>query len=124
MTKISKRFAIDGVAIPAPSIFKASIADFSSDQSGRDMTATAHKDVVATKRSMDCEWSLLNWYDTSLILDLLDGKENFLFSYPDPQYPDKTTIKRCYVGDRTAPAYTLVEGRERWKGLAFSVIEV
>lgn len=119
-----KRFAVDGVWIPTPSTFEVGIADISSDESGRDLSGTMHKDIVATKRTLKCVWSLLDWDKTAQILGAVDGKATFNFSYPDPMYPNVTTTKVCYVGDRSAPAYTLVEGKERWKGLSFNIIEV
>lgn len=124
METYTNRFAIDGVEIAAPSEFTVSVEDISSEETGRLLDGVMYKDIVLVVETMQCSWKLLSWEDTAKILNLVRGKAYVDFTYPDPHVPNASTTKKCYVGSRKAPAYILVEGRERWKGLAFNFIEV
>ena len=44
------------VAIPTPSTWTWSYQDLSSDDSGRDLSGTMHKDIVSVKRKNECSW--------------------------------------------------------------------
>ena len=118
------RFAIDGVEITAPSEFTVTTEDISSEEAGRTLDGVMHKDIVKVVETMQCSWNLLSWEDTATILNLVRGKAEMEFTYPDPHFPNASTTRKCYVGSRKAPAYTLAEGKERWKGLSFNFIEV
>jgi hypothetical protein len=118
------RFAIDGIAIKTPSKFTVGIQDISSEETGRTLDGVMHKDVVLVAATMQCSWNLLDWEEAATILNAVDGKTSLMLAYPDPRYPNRSTVKKCYVGDRTAPAYTLVDGQERWQGVAFNFIEI
>lgn len=118
------KFMIDGVEIPTPSSFTAGIEDISSSDTGRTMDGIMHKDVIAVKATYDCSWQLLNWDDCARILNAVDGKSRVQFTYPDPRVPNVFVTGDFYVGKRSAPAYVLVDGKERWKGVSFSFVEV
>lgn len=78
-------FRIDGVAIPTPTTMSFGIEDMSSDESGRDLAATMHKDVVAVKDYYSCEWKTLSSTEAQLLFGLVDGKEQVQFYYRDPR---------------------------------------
>lgn len=113
----------DGVTLPEPSELTVTNSDMSSEESGRDLTATMNKDIVAVKRRIDAKWKVLNWTETSRLLTAVESKAEFNLRYPDPKL-GKYTTKTFYVNDRTAGAFTLIDGKEKWKDISFSFIEV
>lgn len=118
---------VDGVALTDPAGLTVGGADISSEESGRNMAGEAHKDIVADKVQLDCSWPTLSWAECSRILKTVkrSGSNRKVFMsvrYPDPMEGHYVT-KTFYVGDWSAPAYSLVDGRERWQGLTFTLIE-
>lgn len=117
-------FKINGVEIPFPSSFVPSIEDISSKDTGRMMNGDMHKDVIATKITLECSWALLKWEECAVLLNAVDGKDEVEVTYPDPRMPGIYTTKAFYVGSRKAPALSLRDGRVRWKGTAFNFIQI
>lgn len=113
---------INGISMPAPSEFTPKRIDLSSEETGRTLSGIMIKDVVAIKVTLSCSWKLLNWADCSKLLTEVEKSEFMSVKYPDPKEGIYVT-KTFYVGDRTAPALKLEEGKEMWEGVAFDFIE-
>lgn len=114
---------IDGVAVHDPSSFQVDIMDLSSEETGRLLNGNANKDIVAIKRKLNCSWNVLTWSQCSHLLKQVKNKPSFTVVYPDPE--DGIYVsKRFYVGDRTAPAIMLANGKEYWNGVSFNFIEI
>lgn len=116
-------FKIDGVEIPFPTSFTVNIQDISSKEAGRLNNGDGYKDIVATKVTLEVFWQVLKWGEAALILNAVDNKEEFEVTYPDPRIPFVYTTKSFYVGDRKNPAYSLEEGKVRWKGISFNFVQ-
>lgn len=121
-------FAVNGSAIPDPSVFtgKASALDSSG---GRDATGTLHRAMVATKHPLKLEYNSISFAMMSSIMGKMTG-ESFNFTFPDPK--DGLITIKAYVGDREwetqiangKPDTKRTNWKESWMGnLSFSIIE-
>ena len=113
---------VNGTIVPEPSSLKWTLQDLSSEDSGRALNGTMYKDRVAQKRKLDCEWPPMRWSHISTLLKAVNQSVMFQLTYPDAmsgQYETRT----FYVGDRTAPAKILIDGKELWDNTSFSFIE-
>lgn len=110
---------INGVAIPTPSSFQASVLDISNAE--RNANGDMNIDRVATKRKIEVEWKQIS--NTSMSA-LLKAVEDIFFTvtYPDP-YTGTEQTKTFYVGDRTAPMYNYNAGSPVWENLKMNFIE-
>lgn len=117
-------FKIDGVEIPFPSSFTVNIEDISSKDSGRILNGDAYKDIVATKVTLEMSWQVLKWEECASILNAVEGKDEMEVTYPDPRIPFVYTTKLFYVGGRKNPALSLIDGKVRWRGTAFNLIQI
>jgi hypothetical protein len=80
------------------------------------------RDRIATKRKLNCEWSALSVSEMSTLLGKVTAT-SFSVDYLDPV--DGSAIsKTFYVGDRNAPVYRLVDGKQLWTGLSMNFIEI
>lgn len=114
---------INNVIMPTPNKLTVARSDLSSSESGRTLAGKMLKDIVATKTTISCSWSVLNWEECSILLSAVESTGAFMnVTYPDPKTGNYAT-KTCYVGDRTAPALQLLNGKEMWEGVAFDFIE-
>lgn len=113
---------INGSSVPNPSEFSISYVDFSSSEAGRTQTGKMVKDVIAKKVSLQCKWNTLNWTDASTLLQAVEDEIFMTVRYPDAKAGGYIT-KTFYVGDRSAPAIMLANGKEYWDGISFSFIE-
>lgn len=119
-------FAVNGAAIPDPSVFtgKASALDSSGS---RDANGLLHRTMVATKHPLKLEYHGISFAMMQEIMSKMTA-QSFSFSFPDPM--DGLITITAYVGDReweTAMAQKAVAEtgwKEQWYGdLSFSVIE-
>lgn len=113
---------INGVGVHNPSSFSVDIMDLSSEESGRLLNGEMTKDLIARKRKLNCSWNTLTWSQVSQLLTAVEQSINLTVTYPDPQIGSYTT-KTFYVGDRSAPAVWLADGKEYWNGTSFNFIE-
>lgn len=113
---------IGGVAMPAPSDMTVGRFDLSSSEAGRTQDGKMQKDIVARKVKLTLSWNALDWTDCSVLLNAVETAAFLDVTYPDPKAGTYLT-KKMYVGDRTAPALTLVNGKEKWEGISFDLIE-
>lgn len=117
-------FKIDGVAIPTPAEYQAGIEDLSSEQTGRTLDGVMHKDVVASKDYYECKWIFLSWEDIAIILNAINEKESFDFTYADPRVPNRFITNKFYVGERSAAALNLADPKKSWKSLTLKFIRI
>lgn len=111
---------IASVKVKDPKVFQVDIQDIDKE-SERNANGTMQRTRVAVKRKLTIEWGPLRFEDSSAILKAV---ENVFFdvTYPDPKL-GKTTTKTFYVGDRSAPMYSMINGIAKWEGLKMNFIE-
>lgn len=124
MSIAKKPFKIDGVVIPTPSTYEAGIEDLSSEQTGRTLDGVMHKDIVATKDYYTCTWKSLSWEDMATLLNAMNGKPNFEFTYADPRIPNRFVTEKFYVGERTTAALNLRDEKKTWKDFTVKFVRI
>ena len=117
-------FSIDGISIPTPDQYKAGIQDLSSDKTGRTLDGVMHKDVVAVKDFYDCRCKGLSWEDAAVLLNAVDGKNQFTFVHADPRVPGRYISGTYYVGQRETSAMDLSDPYNAWVDIGFQITEV
>ena len=112
---------VNGADIPAPSSLQVAISDQDLN-SDTDANGNLHRNRIAIKRKLTCEWGPLSWQDTSKLLSAI--KDVFFdVTYPDPQ-TGKYETKRMYVGDRSVPVLILNDdGSISWGNLSANFVE-
>lgn len=111
--------SINGVKIAAPKTYEVTVQDLDGD-TNRNANGGLIRDRIAVKRKLSLEWGLLTQKEIAPILNAVSGVF-FTVTFPDPQLGMIT--KTMYVGDRTSPAYTWVDGKVKWSGLKMNFIE-
>ncbi|WP_455428874.1 DUF6711 family protein [Lactiplantibacillus pentosus] len=113
---------IGGTVVKAPQSLEVAIQDIDAKAS-RDANGLLHRDRVAIKRKLTVKWGPLTLAENSTILKAVSG-QFFSCSYLDPQEGAVVT-KTFYVGDRTAPIYTLnpVTSDYIWQNVSMNFIE-
>ena len=110
---------INGVAIATPKTFEVTISDLDGE-SNRNANGDLIRDRIAVKRKLNCEWGPLSQNECSTLLKAV--KDIFFqVTYPDPALGVVT--KTMYVGDRTSPVYSVINGVVKWSGIKFNLIE-
>lgn len=120
----AKIFKIDGVAIPTPSSYDYSVEDLSSEETGRTLDGTMHKDVVATKDVYKCTWKRLSWADTAQLMNAIDGKTKVSFTHADPRVASDFVTHDFYIGERSGAALNLNDPKYTWQDISFSFIRI
>lgn len=111
----------DVIPLPAPKSLTWGIQDIDGESAGRNQQGDMFRDRVAIKRKISCEWGPLNSQDMSI---LLNAVEDQFFSLTAPDAKDgKDRTMTAYVGDRSAPAYILHEGKWLWLSLTMDFVE-
>lgn len=119
-----KPFKINGVAIPTPSEYTFDVEDLSSQNTGRTLDGTMHKDVVAVKDTYTCTWKKLSWQDAADLLNAIDAKEQFSFTHADPRRPGRFVTGIYYVGKRSSVAMNLNDDKNTWKDIKMTFIQI
>lgn len=119
------RHVMNGVDLPEPAHGGAifSVQDIDSAETGRNSEGDMMRDRVATKIKWQFTFPPLNRAMCSAILNAI-ADVTFELEYPDPFSPTEMATKTCYVGDRTAPAYSTASGMPMWESISFSAIEI
>ena len=102
-------FRINGVDMPMPSRVSMKYADLSSEDSGRDLAGTMHKDIVARKRTLDCEWSGLSMADGALLLTAIKSAATMSVTCYD-HYVGEEATWTAYTGDCDVEPYNYALG--------------
>lgn len=123
-------FAIDGVKLDGTTLPEIahdgatfSIQDIDSSNSGRNAYGSMIRDRVAVKVKWQLSFPPMSQEKLSALLKAVSS-ESFQFTYPDPTSSSGVITKNCYVGDRTAPLYSLIDGVMLWKNVSFGIIEL
>lgn len=114
-------FTINGSAVTQPSDVTYNRYDLDSEESFRGLDGTMQRDRVATKIKLECSW---NGLTASQMSQLLRSMEAVFFpiTYFDP-YSGGYTTKTFYVGDRSAPVYSVANGKVIFKSFSANFIE-
>ena len=98
----------NGQTLKTPSEYVWTFSDLSSEETGRALTGTAYKDIVAQKRSFDVTWwSLYDSGSDMTTVQFLAWVKPLAFgtlSYPDPSSVANIS-KTFYTGDVTCTQY-------------------
>lgn len=109
------------VALPDPSSFSWSLQDIDADGTGRDQDGDAFRDRVATKRKWTMTWPALHPKEMSVLLNAVTDIF-FEATGPDAMTGENRTMT-CYVGNRTAPMYSCIDGEALWESLSMDFVE-
>ena len=110
---------INGVAIATPKTFEVTVSDLDGE-SERNANGQLIRDRIAVKRKINLEWSPLTQAESSKLLNAVSDVF-FTVEFPDPQLG--IISKTMYVGDRTTPAYSYINGVIKWSGLKMNFVE-
>lgn len=113
---------INGYAPPAPEKMQLDLYDLSSSESGEDLSGYTVKDVVRTKRKINCTWGTLSWAEASALLNAVKTGTNISIEYPDV-LSGKFETRLFYVGDRTAPCKYVRKGKLYFSDMSFNFVE-
>lgn len=111
--------SINGVAIATPKSYEATVTDLDGE-TNRNANGELIRDRIAVKRKLNLEWGPLTQAETQTLLSAVSSVF-FTVTFPDPQ--SGMITKTMYVGDRTAPAYSFINGEVKWQGLKMNFIE-
>ena len=107
--------------LPDPAQLSWSIQDIDADGTGRNQNGDLFRDRVAIKRKLTLSWPPMTAADMSTLLNAVTDTF-FTVSYPDA-LTGETRSMTAYVGDRTAPMYSLINGVYLWNSLSMNFIE-
>ena len=110
---------INGVAIATPKTVEVTVSDLDGE-SERNANGQLIRDRIAVKRKFNLEWPPLTQNESSKLLNAVSDVF-FTVTFPDPELGIIT--KTMYVGDRTTPAYSCINGVIKWNGLKMNFIE-
>lgn len=114
---------INGTTIKTPSSFTWGFYDQSSEESGRSTNdGKMHKDIISSKRTLNCVWNNPTRAETAAILQAVTASVYMNVTYPDALSGTDET-RECYVGDRSAPMKTWTVGKQIYSSLSFDFIE-
>jgi hypothetical protein len=110
--------------LPAPTVLQPGLQDLDSEEgTGRNQSGTMFRDRIATKRTVHCEWGILNKSEMAGLLSAM-SPASFELTYPDPQEGDLKTIT-AYVGNRAPAMCTAISDTDwMWTGLSVDFVEM
>lgn len=98
------------------------LKDLDSSNTTRSLSGKLVRHRIATKREITYSAPPLTSSEISSVLKAI-SKQTFSLYYPDPEQGAFKTIT-VYCGDRSAPAYSCINGEWLWEGLSVTFIEV
>ncbi len=110
---------INGVDIATPKTYEATVTDLDGE-TNRNANGEMIRDRIAVKRKLNLEWGPLTQTEIQTLLNAVSSVF-FTVTFPDPM--SGMVTKTMYVGDRTAPAYSFINGEVKWQGLKMNFIE-
>ena len=113
-------FTINGVNVTQPAEVSYNRYDLDSEDSFRSLSGEMQRDRVAVKVKLECRWNGLTASEMSTLLGSMT-EVFFSISYYDPL--EGQTTKTFYVGDRSAPVYSVAGGRILFKSFSANFIE-
>ncbi len=112
---------INGRQVKQPASVTYDRYDMDSEESFRGLDGTMQRDRIATKVKLNCQWNGLTASEMSQLLQSMDDVF-FPINYFDP-YTGGYTTKTFYVGDRSAPVYSIAGGKVIFKSFSANFIE-
>ena len=110
---------IAGVTVKTPSELK--VGRFDLTKSNRTASGKMMMELIATKRRVDCSWSLISDDDLQRIIDTITAnKPFFMLEYPDVGGQRTMT---CYAGDINAVLWHTKNGIRYWQDVSIAFIE-
>jgi len=113
---------INGRYIPDPSSLQWGLQSVSRSDAGRDQKGKMHVELQTRKRKLELSWSGIGFAETAEVLQAVND-ETFRVTYLDA-LTNTTQTRTFYVGDRSAPVHSYVEGNQWYTTLSFNIIEV
>lgn len=116
--------SIGTTELPPPTVLQPGIQDLDSEEgTGRNQDGDMFRDRVTVKRTVHCEWGVLNRIEMAALLTAM-SPVSFPLKYPDPMTGNMETIT-AYVGDRVpAMCYAVSDSDWMWSGLAVDFVEL
>ena len=111
---------INGRNVKQPAEIVCNRYDLDSEDSFRSLSGEMQRDRVAVKVKLECRWNGLTATEIKLILDAMQDVF-FPITYYDPL--EGYTTKTFYVGDRSAPIYSMAGGKILFKSFSANFIE-
>lgn len=119
-------FKVNDIDLLPPESAVWSLADLSSEESGRSTRNGAmQKDIIAQKRTITFTWGLLSRDEAQSVAQLCKNSGAAVYlTYPDI-LTKKTKKSRFYTGDLTEGSYIILSAGEIYiKGMTCSFIEM
>jgi len=116
---------INGIVVVSPTGGSWDDGSISTDETGRDTTATMHNDIIAEKKSLPYSWDgYVTAEDTRNLLQAIkmNGHANVNIKTHNPEENAMQTYN-CYVGDRHVPVGVLINDIIYYKGISMTFIE-
>lgn len=115
---------IENTNLPTPTVLQPGIQDLDSEEgTGRNQSGTMFRDRVAVKRTVHCEWGILNKTEMAGLLQAM-SPASFSLTYPDPQEGSLKTIT-AYVGNRVPAICSVISDSDWvWTGLSVDFVEM
>ena len=112
---------INGVVMPTPKEFKVGLEDIDGETERNARGYLLRDRIASDKRKLECSWGPL---DNSELNQILKAVEPVFFEceYPDPKEGGMVT-KTMYAGPKSSTMYSYVDGKPKWEGLSFNIIE-
>ena len=107
--------------IPFPSDISWGFQEISSTESGRTLSGTMIKEIIATKRKLSCSWKCLNDGQANTLLQTVKTNTFGNLKYPDA-FTGSNVTKVFYTGDATAEMKTINNNKALWN-ISFDFIE-
>lgn len=119
-------FKVNGIDLTPPVSAVWSLADLSSEESGRSTRNGAmQKDIIAQKRTLTFTWGILTRSEASTVAQLCKNRGAAVYlTYPDV-LTNKTVTGRFYTGDLSEGSYIIPYPDDvRITGMSCSFIEM
>jgi hypothetical protein len=114
-------FVINGSNVTQPIEVVYNRYDLDSEESFRSLSGEMQRDRIAVKVKLECRWNALTASQMSQLLQAMDDVF-FEINYFDP-FEGQYVTKTFYVGDRSAPVYSIAGGKVIFKSFSANFIE-
>ena len=114
-------FTINGTTVTQPAEVTYNRYDLDSEDSFRSLSGEMQRDRIAVKVKLECRWNALTASQMSQLLQAMDDVF-FEINYFDP-FEGQYVTKTFYVGDRSAPVYSIAGGKVIFKSFSANFIE-
>lgn len=109
-------------SIPFPTSVKWSYNEISTENSGRSKSAKMNKRIVATKRKIECNWTMIDDDTSSAILKKIKPFTYIYLKFMDP-FEGKDIVKKFYTDDVSGDERFLSSKGKYYWDISFSFIE-